>query len=87
MSPNLLVDRALSTKLNEVVVGEITYLPLQASEWAYLATWLDMFSRMIVGWHVGETMEESLILKATAQLITRRKPALGLIGHSDRGGQ
>ncbi len=87
MSPNLLVDRALPTKPNEVVVGDITYLPLQAGEWAYLATWLDMFSRMIVGWHVGETMEESLILKATAQLITRRKPAPGLIVHSDRGGQ
>ena len=87
MSPNLLLDKKPPTKPNEVVVGDITYLPLQAGAWAYLATWLDLYSRMIVGFDVAETMKESLILKATAQLITRRGPAPGLIVHSDRGGQ
>jgi len=42
---------------------------------------------MIVGWHVGETMEECLILEAMAKVITRRNPPPGLIVHSDRGGQ
>jgi transposase InsO family protein len=87
MSPNLLLDTELPAKPNQVIVGDITYLPLASGEWAYLATWLDLYSRMIVGWHVGETMEECLILEAMAKVITRRNPPPGLIVHSDRGGQ
>ncbi len=40
-SPNLLIDRDNVVDCNEVWVGDITYLPLQTGDWAYLATWLD----------------------------------------------
>jgi transposase InsO family protein len=55
--------------------------------WAYLATVLDLGSRKIVGWQVGPTMEESLVLGALEQAVAQRTPAPGLVHHSDRGTQ
>lgn len=72
---------------NEVVVGDITYLPLQDGSFAYLATWTDLFSRLVIGWEVEETMEESLILLAFEKGLRRRGQMRGAIVHSDRGGQ
>ena len=87
VSPNLLLDREPVSRPNEVIVGDITYLPLLVGEWAYLATWLDLYSRLIVGWQVLERMTDELIIGALEQTILRRKPEVGLIVHSDRGGQ
>ena len=88
MSPNLLRDRQMPpTKPNEVIVGDITYLPLQDGGFVYLATWEDLFSRMIVGWKIDETMEEQLVTEALRKVIVKRQPLAGLIVHSDRGGQ
>src|SRR5262245_18313065 len=88
MSPNLLLERELKIERpRQVIVGDITYLPLQDGGWAYLATWLDLYSRKIVGWQVAETMTANLIIEAMAQVIRRERPAPGLIVHSDRGGQ
>jgi transposase InsO family protein len=86
-SPNLLLDREKVVECNQVWVGDITYLPLQTGEWAYLATWLDLYSRHIVGWDVQDHMEEELVISAFEKGITKRRPALGLITHSDGGGQ
>jgi putative transposase len=72
---------------NEVVVGDITYLPLQDGSFAYLATWADLYSRLVIGWAVEETMEESLILTAFEKGLRRRRKLQGAIVHSDRGGQ
>jgi putative transposase len=88
MSPNLLRERELKIERpRQVIVGVITYLPLQSGRWAYLATWLDLYSRKIVGWRVSETMTAELVIKALEQFIQRERPAAGLIVHSDRGGQ
>ena len=87
ISPNLLLERKPVSRPNEVIVGDITYLPLQTGEWAYLATWLDLYSRMIVGWQVSDEMTDKLIMTAMEKAITRRKPEAGLIVHCDRGGQ
>jgi len=88
MSPNLLLERELKVnRPRQVIVGDITYLPLQGGGWAYLATWLDLYSRKIVGWRVAETMTADLVVEALAQVIRRERPAAGLIVHTDRGGQ
>lgn len=72
---------------NLVWVSDITYLPLVNGDWAYLATWMDLFSRKVVGWQVGETMEDELVILPLRRALQLRQPAVGLIIHSDRGGQ
>jgi putative transposase len=87
VAPNLLLGVCAPTAPNLVWVGDITYLPLRQGKWAYLATWLDLFSRTIVGWQVDNNMEEDLIINALQKACNYRKPVAGLIVHSDRGGQ
>ena len=88
MSPNLLRDRQLlPTRPRQVLVGDITYLPLQNGGWAYLATWQDLFSRRVVGWQVAAAMTAELVTGALTKVLVRERPAPGLVVHSDRGGQ
>lgn len=87
ISPNLLLDRVMPQKPNEVWVGDITYIPLAGGQWAYLAVWMDLFSRRIIGWHIDDNMQEALITTAFKRALTGRKKEKGLIVHSDRGGQ
>lgn len=75
------------TKINEVFVGDITYLPLSSGKFAYLAIWQDMYSRKIVGWHLAAQMDSSLVIEALQKAIDRRVLPAGLIIHSDGGGQ
>jgi putative transposase len=86
-SPNLLADRDFPTAPNEVYVGDITYLPTTYGKWLYLSTWMDLYSRAIVGWKVDTHMEEGLIIESLEQAFYKRSPSAGLIIHSDRGGQ
>jgi putative transposase len=88
MSPNLLLEREIKvSKPNEVVVGDITYLPLLTGGWVYLATWEDLYSRLVVGWQIEENLEDKLVIGAMKKVIMRRESVKGLIVHSDRGGQ
>jgi transposase InsO family protein len=88
MSPNLLLERAIKVdRPRQVIVGDITYLPLQNADWAYLATWMDLFSRKIVGWQVADSMTAELVIEALNKAILREHLPTGLIVHSDRGGQ
>jgi transposase InsO family protein len=88
MSPNLLLERAIKVdRPRQVIVGDITYLPLQTMDWAYLATWMDLFSRKIVGWHLDDSMTAELVIEALIKAILRERLPTGLIVHSDRGGQ
>jgi transposase InsO family protein len=86
MSPNLLPS-LLVERPQQVFVSDITYLPLEGGKWAYLATWLDLYSRRITGWQVAETMTAELVIGALRQALGQVPPARGLIVHSDRGGQ
>ena len=54
---------------------------------AYLAIWLDLYSRRIVGWCVDDNMEDALILVPLRTALQRRQPATRLVVHSDWGGQ
>jgi len=88
MSPNLLLERDIQVdRPRQVIVSDITYLPLQNGKWAYLATWMDLFSRKIVGWAVAASMTAELVIDALKNAILREGLPAGLIVHSDRGGQ
>lgn len=89
---NLLLNEAakfigLPVAPNRIWVSDITYIPLVNGKFIYLGTWLDLFSRMIVGWQVDENMEESLLIRGLEKALKGRSPLPGLIAHSDRGGQ
>jgi len=88
---NLLKDRKASLKVNEVWVGDITYIALatrtSSGRFGYLALLMDLFSRRIVGWDYGVTMDDGLVLGALRRAIRERQPGAGLIHHTDRGGQ
>jgi putative transposase len=71
---------------NQAWVGDITYIPT-AEGWLYLATIIDLFSRMVVDWAVSERMTTNLVEKAFLKACWKRKPGDGLLFHSDRGSQ
>jgi len=87
--PNLLLEFEI-TAPNQVIVGDITYLLNtngDENKWLYLAVWMDLYSRKIVGWSVDCKMEVSLVFTALEMAIGNRKPPKRLIVHSDGGGQ
>jgi len=86
-SPNLLVNALPPDGINQLWVGDITYVPLWGGEFLYLAMLMDRFSRRIVGWDLQDHMRESLVLAALQAAIALRQPRPGLIHHTDRGGQ
>ena len=89
VAPNVLarqVDVTTVTAVNRVWVGDITYLRTRMG-WVYLAVLLDVASRRVVGWHVGTTLEAELALVALRRALATRRPAPGLVHHSDRGVQ
>ena len=71
----------------EVFAGDITYLKLIGGTVAYLAVVMDIFSRKIVGWSLGLSMETSLVLDALEQALVKRKKDVQILFHSDRGSQ
>ena len=88
MSLNLLIEREIiADHPRQVIVGDITYLPLQNGQWAYLATWMDLFSRKIPGWQIAGSMTAELVIEALKKAVLRDHLPAGLIVHSDRGGQ
>jgi putative transposase len=74
------------TGINQLWVADITYIRLR-EEFLYLAVVLDAYSRRVVGWALGESMEASLVVAALRKAIAERKPGFGLVHHSDRGTQ
>ena len=86
-SPNLLLDFEGSDRINQLWVGDITYIPMRGGLFSYLATLMDRLSRRIVGWQLAEDMTEQLVLDALKGAIRTRQPGRDLIHHTDRGGQ
>ena len=87
ISPNLLPELAFPASPNQVWVGDITYIPLTGGGFLYLAVWMDLYSRRIVGWKLDTHMQEELVIEALRKALGTRTVARGLIVHSDRGGQ
>lgn len=86
-APNLLLGQPAPTAPNQVWVGDSTYLPTQGGGWLDLATWLDRYSRKVVGWDVRESMPEDLVSEALRRALAVRQPTGGLVVHSDQGSQ
>ena len=71
---------------NQLWSGDITYIATDEG-WLYLAAVLDLHSRQVVGWSLQTHMQTSLVRDALLMACWRRRPAKGLIFHSDRGSQ
>ena len=83
--PNLACE-VQPTAINQLWVADITYIRLR-NEFVYLAVVLDAFSRRVIGWALGRTLEAKLALTALRMAVIEREPAPGLVHHSDRGVQ
>jgi putative transposase len=86
-SPNLLLEVDEPTAVDQLWVGDITYLPLCGGGFAYLAALMDRYSRDIVAWAIEDVMTEPLVLGVLRRAIQEDQPKTGLIHHTDRGGQ
>jgi putative transposase len=71
---------------NKVWVSDITYIQA-GKRWLYLAVFIDLFSRSVVGWALSESLDHSFVLRALWRAIMRRRPPKKLMIHSDRGVQ
>lgn len=85
-APNLLAHCQPPQRPDQVWVADITYVWTEQG-WLYLAAVMDLYSRRIVGWHAADHLRSSLVEEALQQALRRRRPAPGLIHHSDRGFQ
>jgi transposase InsO family protein len=86
IAPNLLARQFTVEAPNRVWASDITFL-WSGEGWLYLAVVLDLYSRAVVGWAIDTRMDTQLPLRALRMAIARRRPAPGLIHHSDRGVQ
>jgi len=71
---------------NQLWIADITYIRLR-TEFVYLAVILDAFSRVVVGWALGRTLQAKVPLRALMDAIANRRPLPGLVHHSDQGVQ
>lgn len=85
-APNLLQQNFNATRKNQKWVTDTTYIPTREG-WLYLVSVLDLFSRQVLGWAMGEQHDAVLATSALDMAICRARPAAGLILHSDRGSE
>jgi len=86
IAPNRLAEAPKPTAPNQIWVADITYIDTQEG-WLYLAAILDLYSRKIVGWAMGERIDTALVLQALRMALLHRQPPRELLFHSDRGVQ
>jgi len=86
IAPNVLDRRVDGWRVNQAWVADITYVATNQG-WLYLACVMDLASRRIVGWSMSERITADLVCRALRSAYWQRKPAAGLIMHSDRGSQ
>jgi putative transposase len=86
IAANHLATQPVPQKPNQIWVSDLTYVGTQEG-WLYVAVILDLWSRRVVGWSTGASLQSSLVLSALQMAVRHRRPAVGLIHHSDRGVQ
>ena len=85
-APNRLDRRFRVARPDRVWAGDMTVIPTRAG-WLHLAVLLDLYSRRVVGWAMGSQRTQALSLAALRMAIEQRRPAPGLLHHSDQGSQ
>jgi putative transposase len=86
VAENLLGQTFAPSAPNQVWVTDLTYIPTREG-WLYLAGIKDVFTCEIVGYAMGERMTQELTAQALFRAVQQKRPAAGLIHHSDRGSQ
>jgi putative transposase len=86
VAPNLLKRDFRTERPDAAWVSDITYIWTREG-WLYLAAILDLYSRKVVAWTLADRMTASLVCTAVDTAVRLRRPAPGLIFHSDRGSQ
>ena len=86
LTPNWLAKVPAPERPNQLWQSDITYLPTHQG-WLYLAVTLDACSRKVVGWATSSTLHSTLVTEALQRAWRTRRPAPGLLHHSDRGSQ
>jgi transposase InsO family protein len=85
-APNRLNQEFAAASANRKWVADITYIAT-AEGWLYLAAVLDLYSRSVVGWAMGEQINAPLVQAALQMALQQRHPKAGLLHHSDQGSQ
>lgn len=85
-APNVLEQHFHVEQPDRAWVGDITFVPTRRG-WLYLAVLVDLYSRRVVGWAMGERINLALVRSALAMAVQHRRPKPGLIHHSDQGSQ
>jgi len=86
VAENILGQQFTVTEPNKVWTSDITYVSTDEG-WLYVAGHKDLFSGTIVGDAMGERLTRNLISQSLIRAVTAKRPAEGLIHHSDRGSQ
>jgi len=86
VAPNLRLQAQIPTSANEMWLTDLTYVET-AEGWLYVSAIVDLYSRRVVGWAFGDTLDTSLPLAALKMALLHRRPAKGLVHHSDQGCQ
>jgi transposase InsO family protein len=85
-SPDLIGRDFTATAPGTRLVGDITYLKT-GEGWLYLATVIDLATRMVTGWQLASHMRTSLVTDALTMAISHGHIQPGAVFHSDRGAQ
>lgn len=86
VAPNILNRRFFVSRPNSVWVTDITYMKV-GRKWFYLTVFIDLFSRIVVGWDLSDSLERRSVIQAFERAVARRRPLRGLMIHSDQGVQ
>ena len=86
VAPNILNRQFNPERPNQIWVTDITMIRTHEG-WLYVCVVIDLFSRAVVGWSMQSRVHADLTLKALLMAVWRRKPAQGLLVHSDQGSQ
>jgi putative transposase len=83
-APNRLQQVFVAPAANRIWAGDLTAIATRAG-WLYLAVILDLYSRRVIGWAMSGKPDQQVALRALQMALHQRRPAPGLIHHTDQG--